>query len=98
MPAGTPAYMIRQEMYMFDFANPVCTLTTVYNNDFIHNEAVDVFLSPAPYTISSLKLFDHVLSEDTACNESIKYTTKNEACVINDVARPFEDDLGFTVR
>lgn len=96
-PAGTPPYVIKPEMYMFDFINPICSLTGSYNNDFVQGE-VPVYLSPAPLNIGSVKLYDRMLSENDAAKESIKYSTKDERCVFNDVARPFEDDYGYNVR
>jgi hypothetical protein len=38
------------------------------------------------------------MDDTDIAKESIKYVTKNEHCVINDVARPFEDVAGFSVR
>lgn len=96
-PAGTPPYLIKPEMYMFDFNNPVCTLTGAYNNDYAQ-EAVNVYLRPYPMAITNIRLYDCMLSENDAAKECIKYTTKNEHCVFNDVARPFEDEMGFEVR
>jgi len=96
-PPNTPPYKIKPEMYIFDFNNPVCSLTGPYNNDFIQDK-VDVYLSPAPLQMTNIRLYDCMLSEEDAAKECIKYTTKNEHCVINDVARPFTDEYGFNVR
>lgn len=98
VPASTPPYRIRPEMHILDFNNPICTLTGNYNNDFIQQEPVDVILSPAPVGISNIKLFNTTLSDNDMAKESIKYTTTNKACVINDVARPLVEDTGYSVR
>ena len=96
-PEGTPPYMIRPEMYVFDFTNPVCDLTGPYNNDFIQTEKQSAWLCPYPLLMTNIKLYDKMLSEEEAAKEAIKYTTKNEHCILNDVARPFQDDFGYSV-
>ena len=97
-PEGTPSYSIKDDMYIFDFENPTYLLTGAYNNDFIAGHPVDVLAWPAPCILSNIKVYDKVLELNEAVKESIKYATKNESCVINDVARPFEDAFGFNVR
>ena len=98
VPAGTPPYVIRPEMHILDFNNPVCTLTSNYNNDLIQEQPVDVILSPAPVGISNVKLFDAALSDNDMAKESIKYATTDPRCVINDVARPLVEETGYNVR
>ena len=98
VPVGTPPYRVRPEMHILDFNNPVCTLTTNYNNDFIQSEPVDVILSPAPVGISNVKLFNAALSDNDMAKESIKYATTDCRCVINDVARPLVEETGYNVR
>jgi hypothetical protein len=98
VPAGTPPYSVRPEMHILDFTNPVCTMTSNYNNDFIQEQPVSIILSPAPVGISNVKLFDAALSDNEMAKESIKYTTTDPRCVINDVARPLVEDTGYNVR
>ena len=98
VPVGTPPYRVRPEMHILDFNNPVCTLTTNYNNDFVQPEPVDVILSPAPVGISNVKLFNAALSDNDMAKESIKYATTDCRCVINDVARPLVEETGYNVR
>lgn len=98
VPVGTPPYRVRPEMHILDFNNPVCTLTTNYNNDFVQSEPVDVILSPAPVGISNVKLFNAALSDNDMAKESIKYATTDCRCVINDVARPLVEETGYNVR
>ena len=97
-PVGTPPYRIRPEMHILDFNHPVCTMTNNYNNDYIHESPVDIILSPAPVGVSNVKLFNAALSDNEMAKESIKYTTSDCRCVINDVARPFVEKTGFSVR
>ena len=98
VPIGTPPYKIRPEMHIFDFTNPVCALTSSYNNDFIQEEPIDVILSPAPIGVTNLKIFNVALPDNDMAKESIKYTTTNPNCVINDIARPFAEETGYNVR
>lgn len=98
VPVNTPIYSVRPEMHIFDFMNPVCKLTGNYNNDFIQEEPVEVIVSPAPIGLTNVKIFNTALSDNDMAKESIKYTTTNPHCVINDVARPFIDEDGFNVR
>ena len=97
-PNQTPAYMIRPEMYKFDFANPVYSKTSAYNNDFDITRPVDVVLSPHPCDVFYFKLFDTLMDHQSIIKEACKYTTTNEHCVINDLARPFEEAYGFSTK
>lgn len=97
-PAGTKPYYIKPDMYIFDFENATCLQTNAYNNDFISQQPVPVVLSPAPHIVTNIKMYDSVLELNDIVKESIKYSTKDTRCVINDVARPFEDTLGFLTK
>lgn len=98
VPVGTPPYRIRPEMHILDFTHPVCTLTSPYNNDFIQEQEVEVYISPCPIGMSNIKLFNNALSDNDIAKESIKYTTTDPRCLINDVARPLVEQTGFSVR
>lgn len=98
VPKDTPPYRVRPEMHIFDFTHPVCKMTGSYNNDYIQETPVEVYVSPAPVGLTNIKIFDVALSDNDMAKESIKYTTNNVHCVINDVARPFVDENGFNVR
>lgn len=98
VPVGTPPYRIRPEMHILDFNNPVCTLTSNYNNDFIQETPVTPYISPAPIGMANIKLFNSPLSDNDMAKESIKYTTSDPRCIINDVARPLVEQTGFSVR
>ena len=97
-PADTPPYRIRPEMHILDFNNPVCTLTSNYNNDLIQDSPVTAYISPAPIGMANIKLFNSPLSDNDMAKESIKYTTSDPRCIINDVARPLVEQTGFSVR
>lgn len=98
VPIGTPIYAIRPELHIFDFQNPVCKLTSQYNNDFVQDHPVEAYLSPAPVGVSNVKFFGEALSDNDMAKESIKYTTSNPSYQINDLARPFVEETGFNVR
>ena len=95
---GLPPYQIKPEMYIIDFEHPLCQLTKEYNHDFNQQEEQDIYLKPYSVLFTNFKLFNQALSEEESARESIKYTTKNDKCILNDVARPFEDAMGFSVR
>lgn len=96
-PTNTPEYMIKPEFCSFDFEHPE-SQTMQFNEDFEIFEPTQITLSPYPYKVYYLKLFDRKLNNQDAIKEACKYTTKNEHCVINDIARPFEEAYGYTVR
>lgn len=98
VPVGTPPYRIRPEMHILDFNHPVCTLTSPYNNDLIQDAPVEAFISPCPIGMANIKLFNAPLSDNDMAKESIKYTTTDPRCIINDVARPLVEQTGFSVR
>jgi len=93
-----PPALIRPEMHIFDFNNPVASLVGPYNNDYIMDGPTHVWMSPAPDLITNIKVYECPLSLEDACRESLKYVTKDKRCVINDAARPFIEEIGFSVR
>lgn len=95
---GIPAYKIRPEMYRFDFEHPIYNQTAAYNNDYITPKSSEIFLSPAPYKTTNIKLYEVELDNESMIRESIKYTTSNEHCVFNDLSRPVEASHGYSVR
>lgn len=97
-PAEIPIYKVRPEMYKFDFDNPLCELVGVYNNDYDMRVPLECKIHPYPLWITNIKYYNTYLSKEDAIKESLKYTTKHENCVINDVARPIDDGHGYAVR
>lgn len=98
IPTGVPEYRIRPEMHMFDFGvieeNGACE----YNNDNISKKPQEVIISGFPLSITNIKLFNTYLSNEESIKESLKYTTTNESCIINDLARPLNTGLGYSVK
>lgn len=92
------AYMLRPEMYYFDFENPVCEQVVKYNNDLNQCKQQLCTISGGGFNMTNIKLFNRALDKETSIKESCKYTTTNEMCVINDVARPLTTGNGFSVR
>lgn len=97
-PQDVPKYKLRPEMYKFDFVNPVYSSTSNYNNDYRTIEKVPVIVRPSDSMFANFKLFEVVLNQEEAIKESLKYSTTNKTCLINDLARPIESDHGYAVR
>lgn len=93
-----PVYKLKPEMYWFDFTNPVCELTTDYNNDFIHKTPQKCQIHPYPVYVTNIKYYNGYMSLEESIKESIKYTTTNDKCVINDLARPIDSGQGYSVK
>ena len=93
-----PVYMLKPEMYYFDFENPICELTGNYNNDFIHDDPRQCQIHPYPVLMSNIKYYNRSLPIEEAIKECIKYTTTHESCIINDLARPITSGQGYAVR
>ena len=93
-----PIYKLRPESYHFDFTNPVCELTDVYNNDFILSSPEICKIFPWPLKMTNIKYYNRYLGKEEVIKESLKYITKNEKCVINDLARPILSGHGYDVK
>jgi hypothetical protein len=94
IPANVPAYKIKPEAYKFV---EVYRDTAAYNNDYIGTND-DIILYNGGLKITNIKLFNKILSADEETLESIKYSTTNENCILNDVARPIEIPHGYSVK
>ena len=93
-----PVYKLKPEMYYFDFENPVCELTGIYNNDYIMTEPQLCQIHPYPIQMTNIKFYDRYLNKEDVLKECIKYTTTHESCIINDLARPITSGYGYSVR
>lgn len=93
-----PIYKLRPESYHFDFENPICELTDIYNNDFILSSPEICKIFPWPTKLTNIKYYNRYLNKEEAIKESLKYVTKNEKCVINDLARPILSGHGYDVK
>lgn len=97
-PKDIPIYKVRPEMYKFDFENPICELVGLYNNDYHMVQPQICQIHSYPFLISNIKYYNVYLDKVESIKESVKYTTKHENCVINDIARPIDDGHGYAVR
>lgn len=97
-PADVPIYRVRPEMYWFDFENPICEKVGVYNNDWVLRGPLPCKIHSYPLLITNIKYYDIYLDKVDSMKESVKYTTKHESCVINDLARPISSGHGYTVK
>ena len=97
-PTNVAVYMLKPEMYYFDFENPVCELVSEYNNEFIHTEPMMCQIHPYPVLMTNIKYYNKYMQLEELVKESMKYTTNNENCVINDLARPISSGRGYSVK
>jgi len=97
-PTGVPVYRLKPEMYYFDFENPVFTKGSGYNNDYIMEKEMPVYVSGYPCFISNIKYYRGEISKEESIKESLKYTTTDSKCIINDVCRKLDDGHGYAVR
>lgn len=93
-----PIYNVRPEMYWFDFENPVCEHVGMYNNDWVLTNPLPCKIHTYPLQVTNIKYYDIYMDKVESVKESIKYTTKHDSCVINDLARPINSGHGYTVR
>lgn len=93
-----PQYRIRPDMWKFDFNNPLYSSTSAYNNDYDIRKPVTIELVPGSCSVTNVKLYDCALDDQSIYKESLKYVTKNEHCVLNDVAHKIETPYGWSPR
>ena len=97
-PTDIPSYKVRQSMYKFDFENPnpACERTTL-DERLISHTGIPVVLYGYPLNIWNLKLYNKYINDEQR-DEILKYATKDKFCVINDQARPINNEHGYNVR
>lgn len=94
-----PIYKLRPEMYWFDFENPVGELTSVYNNDYdMRQKKMSCQVHSYPLFITNIKYYNKALDKQESIKEAMKYTTKHDNCVINDLAKPITGEHGYAVK
>ena len=93
-----PIYKLRPEMYWFDFENPVCEIIGHYNNDFNMKQPMQCMIHAYPCSLTNIKLYNTYLDKEESIKEVVKYITKHENCVINDLARPILSSHGYAVK
>ena len=93
-----PVYRLRPESYFFDFQNPICELVSNYDRDYQIDTPQQCQIHAYPALISNVKLFNNYLTIEEAIKESCKYTTNNDKCIINDLARPINAGHGYVIK
>ena len=110
-PQGVPSYKRKPNMYRFDLTHEqekeiipeekkqyrLRPHTTTLDPRLICTKPVQVVLYGYPLQVANLKLYNKYIADEELM-EVLKYTTKDEYCIINDQARPLNDQLGFSVR
>lgn len=95
---GLPKYRLKPESYYFDFENPVIETTEGFNMDYISKNPQTIHVYGYPVYLTNIKYYNEFLDKKTSIKESIKYTTTDDRCVINDLARKLYDGLGYEIR
>ena len=93
-----PIYKLRPEMYWFDFENPVFSSVSEYNEDLNISTPLPCQVHSYPVQLTNVKYYNTYLDDELAFKESIRYTTDNECCVFNDVARQLTTGHGYAVK
>lgn len=108
-----PLYLLKPEMYRWDFENPVFNAVGDFNSNFsndfwIGNDSVSYNddwtlegscqIHPWPLSMTNIKYYRGWMSPEDTLKECIKYTTNHEQCVINDLARPILTGHGYSVK
>ena len=111
---GVPVYMLKPEMYWWDFENPVAKLVGDFDDCFnmsffkggVNDPEFDddwvtvgeCSIHPWPLAMTNIKYYRGWMSNEDILKECIKYTTNHKQCVINDLARPILDGHGYAVK
>ncbi len=91
-----PKYKIKPQMYECDFSSEPKSI--IFSTEKIIKNECDIFMYASCNNICYFKLFDNYMNKEHAITEALKYTTVSEHCIINDLARPYEGTLGFSVK
>lgn len=89
--------LLKPSMWYFDVASGD-TVMGAYNPDYAQNTPTQCRLLAIPAQVTNIKLFNTALDTEKLINESLKYTTNEATCIINDLARPIETGLGFAIK
>lgn len=93
-----PIYKLRPEMYWFDFENPIYFKSDIYNNDLYSEEELPCQIHAYPLQLTNIKYYDSYLDNEQLFKEIIKYTTTENSCIINDLARQIYSGHGYAVK
>lgn len=95
-----PKYMLRPDMYWFDYEHPAISTQGRYYEDLQVKDPQACSISTGSGTVglSNIKYYNTYLDQIDSIKEATKYTTQHENCIINDLARPLTSGLGYQVR
>lgn len=93
-----PSYLIKPISYWFDTDNPICKESKPYNLDYEIKTQQSCYVQGYPLQLTNIKLYNIYMNEQDSLIESLKYTTDNKHCIINDVARPINAGRGYSIR
>jgi len=96
-PTDRPQYLLKPEMYYWDFETQLVKEPTQLYNDNLTIEG-PCCIHGWPLSMSNIKYYRGWMSDEDIMKECIKYTTNHEQCVINDLARPITDGHGYSVK
>jgi hypothetical protein len=84
--------------WYYDFASPLRESVGAYNDDYSTDCGAPVSCSPYPVRVGYVKLFKTYMDNKRLAIEATKYSTTEDDCLINDLARPILSDHGYNVR
>ncbi len=93
-----PIGKLKPTNWFYDFANAFGSSVEAYNDDYSTECGVAAELHPYPVRIGYLKLYNTYLDNKRVAVEATKYSTTEDDCLINDLARPILSDHGYNVR
>lgn len=93
-----PVYMLKPESFWFDIENPIFSCTEAYNEDYITKKEQQCQVHGYPLLMTNIKLYNRYLADTDVLEEALKYTTTNNACVFNDLARQITTGQGYSVK
>lgn len=93
-----PIYNLQPSMYWFDFENPVYSEVSDYDVNLGPCSNLPCQVHAYPVQLTNIKYYNEYLDDKDAIKESVKYTTKHERCVFNDLARPISSGHGYAVK
>lgn len=93
-----PIGKLKPTNWFYDFTTPIGEAVGKYNDDYSTDCGQPVSCSPYPVRIGYLKLYNTYLDNKRVATESSKYSTTEDDCLVNDLARPIMSDHGYNVR
>lgn len=93
-----PVGRLRASNWSFRFESPAGSSAGQYSDDLRTDCPAKAEISPWPVGIGYFKLFNTYLDDKRVAVEGTKYTTTEDDCLVNDLARPVYGDRGYNVR